>query len=107
MPAGARTAALLAAAVAAAAAAAVPVAADEPEKCYGISLAGQNDCAAGRGTSCAGTSTVHFQGNAWAWVPKGQCLKYGAPGASAKYMMPGGRRGSLTPLDRDLPLPQG
>ena len=43
------------------------------EKCYGIALAGQNDCAAGAGTTCAGTSTMDFQGNAWKAVPAGTC----------------------------------
>lgn len=43
------------------------------EKCYGVSLSGKNDCAAGPGTSCAGTSTVDAQGNAWMFVPKGTC----------------------------------
>jgi len=43
------------------------------EKCYGVSLAGQNDCAAGPGTSCAGTSKRDYQGNAWKLVPKGTC----------------------------------
>ena len=38
------------------------------EKCYGVSLAHMNDCAAGPGTTCQGTSTVDFQGNAWAFV---------------------------------------
>ncbi|WP_118133447.1 DUF2282 domain-containing protein [Oceanicella sp. SM1341] len=99
--------ALLASAVATAlagAASATPPMKDK-EQCFGISLAGQNDCAAGPGTNCAGTSTVHFQGNAWKWVPEGDCLKYGAPGANADYMMYGTRRGSLEPLDRDLPEP--
>ena len=40
------------------------------EKCYGISLKGQNDCAAGPGTTCAGTSKVDYQGNSWKLVPK-------------------------------------
>ena len=44
------------------------------EKCYGISLAGQNDCAAGAGTTCAGTSTKDYQGNAWKAVPAGTCV---------------------------------
>jgi uncharacterized membrane protein len=50
-------------------------AADKParEKCYGISLAGHNDCAAGPGTSCSGTSKVDYQGNAWTLVPAGTC----------------------------------
>lgn len=43
------------------------------EKCYGIALAGQNDCAAGPGTTCAGTSTMDYQGNAWKAVPVGSC----------------------------------
>lgn len=47
------------------------------EKCYGIALKGKNDCAAGPGTSCAGTSTVNYQGNAWKSVPKGDCVKLG------------------------------
>lgn len=47
------------------------------EKCYGIAVAGKNDCAAGPGTSCAGTSTVDYQGNAWNYVPAGECLKIG------------------------------
>ena len=38
------------------------------EKCYGVSLAGKNDCAAGPGTSCAGTSKRNYQGNAWKYV---------------------------------------
>ena len=47
----------------------------EPEKCYGVAKAGKNDCAAGPGTSCQGTSTVDGQGNAWMYVPKGSCEK--------------------------------
>lgn len=45
----------------------------EKEKCYGVSKAGQNDCAAGPGTTCAGTSKVDFQANAWKLVDKGTC----------------------------------
>jgi uncharacterized membrane protein len=52
-------------------------AAGEKEKCYGVSLKGKNDCAAGPGTSCAGTSTVDYQGNAWKLVSKGSCVKMG------------------------------
>lgn len=70
-----------AAAVAAAMAGAIADAAaadkKKPEKCFGISLKGQNDCAAGAGTSCAGTSTVDYQGNAWKYVPAGTCEKMG------------------------------
>ncbi|KTE23072.1 MULTISPECIES: DUF2282 domain-containing protein [unclassified Sphingopyxis] len=54
------------------------------EKCYGVSLKGKNDCAAGPGTSCAGTSTVDYQGNAWKNVPKGTCVKMGGTLAAHK-----------------------
>jgi uncharacterized membrane protein len=47
------------------------------EKCYGVSLKAKNDCAAGPGTSCAGTSTVDYQGDAWKYVAKGSCKKMG------------------------------
>jgi uncharacterized membrane protein len=66
-----------AALAAAASLASAPAAAQSKEKCYGISLAGKNDCAAGPGTSCAGTSTVDYQGNAWKYVAKGSCVKQG------------------------------
>lgn len=64
------------------------------EKCYGISLAGENDCAAGPGTTCAGSSTVDYQGNAWTFVPAGTCTT---------LELPEGRMGALEALDRDLP----
>lgn len=64
------------------------------EKCYGISLAGKNDCAAGGDSSCAGTSTVNYQGNAWKAVDAGTC---------EDIVIDDTRKGSLTPLDRDLP----
>jgi len=54
------------------------------EKCYGVALKGKNDCAAGPGTSCAGTSTVDYQGNAWKNVPKGSCVKMGGTLAAHK-----------------------
>lgn len=73
------------------------------EKCYGIALAGQNDCAAGPGTTCAGTSKVDYQGNAWKLVPAGECEKYGVEESMAEYELPGDRRGSLEALDRDVP----
>lgn len=73
------------------------------EKCYGVSLAGQNDCAAGPGTTCAGTSTVDYQGNAWTLVPAGDCVKYGAEGSVASFELPGDRAGSLEELERDVP----
>jgi uncharacterized membrane protein len=43
------------------------------EKCFGVALAGGNDCKAGAGTSCQGSSTVDWQANAWTYVPKGSC----------------------------------
>jgi len=47
--------------------------AQEKEKCYGVAMKGQNDCAAGPGTTCAGTSTMDYQGNSWKAVPAGTC----------------------------------
>ena len=47
----------------------------DTEKCYGVAKAGKNDCKAGPGTSCAGSSTVDGQGNAWMLVLKGTCEK--------------------------------
>ena len=58
------------------------------EKCFGIALKGQNDCAAGPGTTCQGTSTVDFQGNAW---------KFAAAGTCESIEVPGGRHGTLEP----------
>lgn len=49
------------------------------EKCYGVALAGKNDCAAGAGTSCAGTSKTDYQGNAWVLVEKGTCTQIKTP----------------------------
>ena len=49
------------------------------EKCYGVSLAGHNDCAAGEGTSCAASSTKDYQGDAWTLVPKGTCTTIKTP----------------------------
>ena len=83
----------LAGAIAAAAAAAAPVDTQVPtsqgkEKCYGVALAGQNDCAAGPGTSCAGTSKLDYNGAAWKLVPKGTCTQIATPLG----------KGSLTPI---------
>ena len=64
------------------------------EKCYGVSLAGQNDCAAGPGTTCQGTSTVDYQGNAWKFVDGGTCTT---------MELPDDRMGSPEMLDRDIP----
>ena len=65
----------LAATVAGALAAPAPAAAQEKEHCYGVALKGQNDCKAGHGTSCAGSSKVDYQGDAWKAVPKGSCTQ--------------------------------
>jgi uncharacterized membrane protein len=51
----------------------------EKERCYGVSMAGKNDCAAGPGTTCAGTSKVDYQGNAWKYVAKGTCTTMKTP----------------------------
>ncbi len=47
------------------------------EKCYGVAMAGHNDCKAGAGTSCAGTASVNYQGNAWKNVRAGSCVAMG------------------------------
>lgn len=93
------TAAIVAGAVAAAvtmAASTTPASAAKM-KCYGVSLAGQNDCAAGPGTTCAGTSTVDYQGNAWKYVETDKCenLTFDVDGKTLK--------GSSEALDRNLP----
>jgi uncharacterized membrane protein len=64
------------------------------EKCFGVALKGQNDCKAGTGTTCQGTSTVDYQGNAWKFVDGGTCTT---------MELPGGRKGSPTELTRDIP----
>ena len=69
------------------------------EKCYGVSLAGENDCAAGPGTTCAGSSTVDYQGNAWTLVPEGTCESMELPAMADGTA----RMGSLEALERDLP----
>ena len=94
------TAAFVASAVAAATTgyAVTEAKAAENEKCYGVSLAGKNDCKAGAGTTCAGTSKVDYQGNAWTLVPKGACENL-----AWDKVLPDGRKGSLKELDRDLP----
>src|SRR3954452_12892819 len=59
------------------------------EKCFGVSLKGQNDCAAGPGTTCQGTSAADYQGNAWKFVAGGTCTSIDVPG---------GKKGSLKPV---------
>lgn len=70
----------------------LPAAAEESgkEKCYGVAEKGANDCAAGPGTSCAGTSKTDYQGDAWKLVPKGTCTTIETPLGN----------GSLEPLER-------
>lgn len=48
-------------------------AADDFEKCYGISKAGGNDCASEGNNSCAGTSKADYEGKAWKVVKTGTC----------------------------------
>lgn len=93
-----KTFAVAGAFAAALASVATTVSAQEKEKCFGVSLAGQNDCAAGAGTTCAGTAKVDYQGNAWKYVPAGSCLTMELP-AAADGMA---RMGSLTELKRDM-----
>lgn len=85
---------LAAAAVLAASATSVAAFADEKggatEPCYGVAKAHQNDCKAGPGTSCAGTSRRDYQGDAWKLVPKGSCTSIKTPKGP----------GSLTPIER-------
>ena len=56
---------------------ALPAAAQtaDQEHCYGVAMKGKNDCKAGAGTTCAGTSKMDHQGNAWSMVPTGTCEK--------------------------------
>lgn len=63
------------------------------EKCYGVALKGKNDCAAGPGTTCAGTSKVDYQGDSYKLVAKGTC---------ETIKLPGGRKGALEALTRDV-----
>ena len=65
----------------------------DQEKCYGVALKGKNDCAAGPGTTCAGTSTINYQGNAWKYVPKGTCTAMVTPKG----------KGSLEPIAKLTP----
>ena len=75
-----RTVASIAATVALAALATAATPAKTPmEKCYGVSLAGKNDCKAGAGTSCAATSRANYQGDAWKFVKAGTCTSIKTP----------------------------
>ena len=94
-----KTFAVAGALAAAFAAHATTVAAADMEKCFGVALAGQNDCAAGAGTTCAGTSKIDYQGNAWKLVPAGSCLTMELPKLEDGSM----RMGSMAAVERDLP----
>ncbi|AYC33814.1 DUF2282 domain-containing protein [Pseudomonas cavernae] len=60
-------------------------AAADDEKCFGVALKGKNDCAAGAGTTCAGTAKKDYQGNSWKLVPKGTCEKTASPTSPTGY----------------------
>lgn len=94
-----KTLAVASAVAAAMAAQATAVHAQSKEKCYGVSLAGKNDCAAGPGTTCAGTSTVDYQGNAWTLVDAGTCASIELPAMADGTE----RKGALSALERDKP----
>ena len=75
----------------------VAQAADEFEKCYGISKAAGNDCASEGNNTCAGTSKADYEGKAWKVVKTGTCTGIevdvkSADGTTAK------RKGSLAPV---------
>ncbi len=94
-----KSAAIIGAVAASFAAYSTAASAQSQEKCFGVSLAGENDCAAGPGTTCAGTSKVDYQGNAWTLVEEGTCTEIDLPA-----MADGSERmGALEELERDLP----
>jgi len=106
-----KTTPILAASIAAALAMGAGTSADaqEMERCYGVSLAGQNDCAAGPGTSCAGSSVLDYQGNAWALVPAGTCATMELPADGMGHARMGVTQATLEAgghgpgINRDLP----
>jgi len=57
------------------------------DKCYGVALKGQNDCAAGAGMTCSGTQKIDYDGARWKYVPEGTCKTMKTPHG----------RGSLSP----------
>ncbi len=77
--------------------------AQEQEKCFGVSLAGENDCAAGPGTTCAGTSTVDYQGNAWTLVPAGTCADIELPDGRMSATLAVLEEAGYEGIARDLP----
>lgn len=68
-----------------------------PEKCFGVALAGKNDCAAGTGTTCAGTSKKDYQANSWKSVPAGTCLKTASSTSPTGF----GQLAAFTPKPRN------
>jgi len=76
-----------------------PAQAQAKEKCFGVSLAGANDCKAGPGTTCAGSSNADYQGNAWTLVDAGTCAEIELPAMADGTA----RVGSLEEQARDLP----
>jgi len=107
-----KSTAILAASVAAALSMSAGIAHAEDaaqERCYGVSLAGANDCAAGPGTTCAGSSTLDYQGNAWALVPAGTCESMTLPADAEGHARHGVTDATLTAgeygpgIKRDLP----
>lgn len=71
------------------------IAADDQgkEKCYGVAMAGKNDCASAGNNSCAGTAKSDYDKVAWKYVTKGTC-------ESMSVTLKDGtmRKGSLTPI---------
>jgi len=60
------------------------------EKCAGIAKAGKNDCGTSK-SSCAGTSKMDNDVEAWVLVPKGTCEKIAGGMVTDKpYNAPGG-----------------
>jgi uncharacterized membrane protein len=94
-----KTVAITGAFTAALAAQTTTVSAASQVKCFGVSLAGENDCKAGAGTTCAGTSKVDYQGNAWSLVDEGSCTTMELPAMDDGTA----RAGALEELSRDLP----
>ncbi|AXM94454.1 BufA1 family periplasmic bufferin-type metallophore [Pseudomonas plecoglossicida] len=89
-----KTLALTTAALVLASLANVAMAGDAPstgaamEKCYGVAMAGKNDCKAGAGTTCAGSAKKDYDGMHWKNVPAGTCTSIKTPNGM----------GSLTPV---------
>ena len=99
-----KTVAILGAVTAAVAAhGTAPAEAQANEKCFGVSLAGENDCAAGPGTTCGGTSTVDYQGNAWTLVPAGTCTDMDLPDGRMAVTLDQLEEWGFEGIDRDLP----